>query len=100
MAIVSGVCLSAASLAPSTASRTGPATSITTYLENQPDDVIFNVLPLSFDYGLYQVLMAFQFGGTVVLERSFTLRLRATSTGRFLVRRLFYGPTLRAHLLC
>jgi len=29
------------------------------------------VLPLSFDYGLYQVLMAFKFGGTVVLERSF-----------------------------
>lgn len=48
------------------------STSITTYLENQPDDVILNVLPLSFDYGLYQVLMAFQFGGTVVLEPSFT----------------------------
>jgi long-chain acyl-CoA synthetase len=48
------------------------ATSITTYLENTPADVILNVLPLSFDYGLYQVLMAFKFGGTVVLERSFT----------------------------
>ena len=29
------------------------------------------MLPLSFDYGLYQVLMAAKFGGTVVLERSF-----------------------------
>src|SRR5439155_302173 len=48
------------------------ATSITTYLENTPDDIILNVLPLSFDYGLYQVLMAFKFGGTVVLEASFT----------------------------
>ncbi|HWP99570.1 MAG TPA: AMP-binding protein [Vicinamibacterales bacterium] len=48
------------------------ATSITTYLENTEDDVIFNVLPLSFDYGLYQVLMAFKVGGTVVVERSFT----------------------------
>lgn len=48
------------------------ATSITTYLENQPDDIILNVLPLSFDYGLYQVLMAFKFGGTVILEKSFT----------------------------
>jgi acyl-CoA synthetase (AMP-forming)/AMP-acid ligase II len=47
------------------------ATSITTYLENTPDDIILNVLPLSFDYGLYQVLMAAKFGGTVVLERSF-----------------------------
>jgi acyl-CoA synthetase (AMP-forming)/AMP-acid ligase II len=48
------------------------ATSITTYLENTPDDVILNVLPLAFDYGLYQVLMAGLFGGTVILERSFT----------------------------
>jgi amino acid adenylation domain-containing protein len=47
------------------------ATSITTYLENTPDDIILNALPLSFDYGLYQVLMAFKIGGTVVLERSF-----------------------------
>ena len=28
--------------------------SITTYLRNTPDDVVLNVLPLSFDYGLYQ----------------------------------------------
>lgn len=47
------------------------ATSITTYLENIPEDIIINVLPLSFDYGLYQILMAFKFGGTVVLEKSF-----------------------------
>jgi amino acid adenylation domain-containing protein len=47
------------------------ATSITTYLENIPDDIIIDVLPLSFDYGLYQVVMAFKFGGTVVLEKSF-----------------------------
>ena len=48
------------------------ATSITTYLENTPDDIILDVLPLAFDYGLYQVLMGFKIGGTVVLERSFT----------------------------
>jgi acyl-CoA synthetase (AMP-forming)/AMP-acid ligase II len=47
------------------------ATSITTYLGNVPEDVIINVLPLSFDYGLYQVLTTFKFGGTIVLERSF-----------------------------
>jgi amino acid adenylation domain-containing protein len=47
------------------------ARSITTYLENVEDDIILNVLPLSFDYGLYQMLMAFLFGGTVVLEKSF-----------------------------
>ncbi len=48
------------------------AGSITTYLENNENDKIMNVLPLSFDYGLYQVLMAFKISGTVVLEKSFT----------------------------
>ena len=48
------------------------ATSITHYLENTENDVILNVLPLSFDYGLYQLLMAFKLGATLVLERSFT----------------------------
>ena len=47
------------------------ATSITTYLENTPDDIILNVLPISFDYGLYQVLMAMKLGATLVLEKSF-----------------------------
>jgi amino acid adenylation domain-containing protein len=46
------------------------ATSIITYLRNTENDIILNVLPLSFDYGLYQVLMAAKFGGTVVLEKS------------------------------
>ena len=47
------------------------ARSITQYLENIEDDIILSALPLSFDYGLYQILMAFLFGGTVVLEKSF-----------------------------
>lgn len=47
------------------------ANSIITYLENVPEDVVINVLPLSFDYGLYQLLMTFCFGGTLVLERGF-----------------------------
>jgi acyl-CoA synthetase (AMP-forming)/AMP-acid ligase II len=46
--------------------------SIIRYLGNAPEDVVINVLPLSFDYGLYQVLMTLRFGGTIVLERSFT----------------------------
>jgi len=48
------------------------ASSIITYLENTPDDVVICALPLSFDYGLYQLLMTLKFGGTLVLERSFT----------------------------
>lgn len=47
------------------------ASSIIQYLENVPDDIVINVLPLAFDYGLYQLLMTFKFGGTLVLERSF-----------------------------
>ena len=47
------------------------ATSISDYLQNTPDDVILNVLPLSFDYGLYQVFLAFKAGARLILERSF-----------------------------
>ncbi|GAB4524178.1 MAG: class I adenylate-forming enzyme family protein [Anaerolineales bacterium] len=47
------------------------AQSIIEYLENRSDDIVFNALPLSFDYGLYQWLMVTIFGGTLVLERSF-----------------------------
>lgn len=76
------------------------ATSITTYLENTADDVILNVLPISFDYGLYQVLMAVKIGGTLVLEKSFafpqvTLRIAAEET----VTGLPLVPTMVALLL-
>ncbi|MEO6688972.1 MAG: AMP-binding protein [Dokdonella sp.] len=47
------------------------ATSITTYLESRADDVVLSVLPLAFDYGLYQLLMCVKVGATLVLERSF-----------------------------
>ncbi len=46
-------------------------TSIITYLENNEDDIVIDLLPLSFDYGLYQLLMVFKFGGTLVLEKGF-----------------------------
>ena len=48
------------------------ATSITTYLDAREDDVVLDALPLAFDYGLYQVLMAAKVGATVVLEDGFT----------------------------
>lgn len=47
------------------------ATSVTTYLEARADDVILSVLPLAFDYGLYQLLMCVMMGSTLVLEKSF-----------------------------
>lgn len=51
-------------------------TSVISYLELLPTDVIFCALPLSFGYGLYQVLMAFRVGGSVVLERSFAFPVK------------------------
>ena len=47
------------------------ATSITTYLANTSDDVVFSALPLSFTYGLGQVTTTFLAGGTLVLAHSF-----------------------------
>ena len=76
------------------------ATSITTYLENVPADIVLCVLPLSFDYGLYQVLMAFKVGATLVLERSFAYPQAVLET---LMREKVTGlplvPTMAAILL-
>ena len=47
------------------------ATSISTYLGMREDDVVLGVLPLSFDYGLYQMIMCFRLGARLVLLRSF-----------------------------
>jgi amino acid adenylation domain-containing protein len=76
------------------------ASSIIEYLENVHEDIILSVLPLSFDYGLYQLLMAFKFGGTLILEKSFIypypvvdLLVREKATGFPIV------PTMAAILL-
>lgn len=44
------------------------AGSIVEYLEMGPDDRILCVLPLSFNYGLYQLLTCVRVGATLVLE--------------------------------
>ncbi|MHB8254064.1 MAG: class I adenylate-forming enzyme family protein [Acidiferrobacter sp.] len=46
------------------------ARSVSEYLGLQESDRILCVLPLAFDYGLYQVIMAFMVGACVILERS------------------------------
>ncbi len=48
------------------------ANAIIEYLGNVETDIVIGLLPLSFDYGLYQLLMVFRFGGTLVLEKGFT----------------------------
>jgi len=45
--------------------------SLVEYLRLDISDRILNVLPLAFDYGLYQALMAVHLGATLVLERTF-----------------------------
>lgn len=55
---------------------TSAATSISTYLGLRHDDIIFNVLPLAFDYGLYQVLMASRVAASVVLHRSLAFPIK------------------------
>lgn len=43
--------------------------AINAYLHNHSNDIILSALPLSFDYGLYQMLLAFFVGATLVLEK-------------------------------
>ena len=59
---------------------TSAATSISTYLGLRNDDIIINVLPIAFDYGLYQILMASRVGATVVLQRSLAFPTRVLET--------------------
>jgi long-chain acyl-CoA synthetase len=49
------------------------ADSIIEYLEMDARDRVICALPLSFDYGLYQLLMCVRVGAAVVLERGFSL---------------------------
>jgi acyl-CoA synthetase (AMP-forming)/AMP-acid ligase II len=53
--------------------------SIIQYIENTPDDIIFSVLPLSFDYGLYQLIMSVSFMGTLILEENFAFPFQKLS---------------------
>ncbi len=76
------------------------AGSIITYLENTAEDIVINGLPFSFDYGLYQLLMTFYFGGTLVLLRSFAFPAEVLQTiERERVTGLPGVPTLFAMLL-
>jgi long-chain acyl-CoA synthetase len=50
--------------------------SVSTYLGLREDDVVICVLPLAFDYGLYQLLMSVKAGAALVLERSFVFPIK------------------------
>ena len=46
--------------------------SLIQYLRLEKSDRILLMLPLAFDYGLYQLLMSVSIGGTLIVEQSFT----------------------------
>jgi long-chain acyl-CoA synthetase len=48
--------------------------SLIEYLRLTEDDRIMLLLPLAFDYGLYQLLMAVTTGGTLIVEQSFAFQ--------------------------
>ncbi|MES2091150.1 MAG: AMP-binding protein [Pseudomonadota bacterium] len=52
------------------------ARAVNSYLGLLESDVILCALPLAFSYGIYQVLMGFAVGATVVLERSFAFPVK------------------------
>ena len=45
--------------------------SLIEYLRLAPEDRIILLLPLAFDYGLYQLIMSVTIGGTLIVEQSF-----------------------------
>lgn len=78
----------------------GVSKSIIQYLENDSEDVILNVLSLSFGYGLYQVLMAAIFDGTVVLEKGFVyLHDTLRKIAEYRVTGFPFVPTVLAMML-
>ncbi len=48
--------------------------SLIEYLRLSEDDRILLILPLAFDYGLYQLIMAITIGGSLVVEESFAFQ--------------------------
>ena len=53
------------------ANMTFAAGAIVEYLRMRAEDRVLCVVPLSFDYGLYQLLMCVRVGATLVLEKGF-----------------------------
>lgn len=76
------------------------ADSISSYLGMTDQDTILNVLPMSFDYGLYQLFLSFRQGGSLVLERSMAFPAAILPLiPRYKVTGLPVVPTLSAMLL-
>lgn len=76
------------------------AESIATYLKLSEHDVILNVLPMSFDYGLYQLFLSFRQGASLILEKSMAFpAVLLPLISRYGVTGLPVVPTLSAMFL-
>lgn len=74
--------------------------SISTYLGMRDSDRVLCALPLAFDYGLYQILMSFRVGATVVLERNFSFPMKVLEVMATEKATFFPGvPTMFSMLL-
>lgn len=73
--------------------------SVLAYLRMRPSDIILNVIPLSWDYGLFQILKAFRVGARLILAESFSYPARVLARGREEHATVFPGvPTIFAVL--
>jgi len=61
---------------------TAAVESVLAYLGLRRSDIILNVIPLSWDYGLFQILKAFRVGARLILAESFSYPARVLARGR------------------
>jgi long-chain acyl-CoA synthetase len=74
--------------------------SLIEYLRLSEDDRILLLLPLAFDYGLYQLLMAVTIGGSLIVEQSFTFQTSAYKQIEKYKPTIFPGvPTIYAMMI-
>jgi long-chain acyl-CoA synthetase len=74
--------------------------SLVEYLRLSEEDRILLVLPLAFDYGLYQLLMAVTISGSLIVEQSFTFQTTIYKQIELYKPTIFPGvPTIYAMMI-
>ncbi len=74
--------------------------SLIEYLRLSESDRILLLLPLAFDYGLYQLLMAITIGGSLIVEQSFTFQTSVYKQIELFRPTVFPGvPTIYAMMI-
>ena len=74
--------------------------SLIEYLRLSEEDRIILLLPLAFDYGLYQLLMSVTIGGSLIVEQSFTFQASVYKQMELFRPTVFPGvPTIYAMMI-